>query len=139
MKPLDILYTILFFFKGNRDFFKLLSDFQDKLPPQQKRAQKIDAPMLPYVTVIDTTPMKMNLTTADIDLFQKKLENFNYNLIFFKRKKIESYSKNLQRLIRDAGWEKFGIALVQNLLEDETFKDSKPYLFGYRIGKRLGY
>lgn len=139
MKPLDILYTILFFLKGNRDFFKLLSDFQDKLPPQQKRAQKTFTPLLPYVTVIDTTQMKMNLTTADIDLFQKKLENFNYNLIFFKRKKIESYSKNLQRLICNAGWEKFGIALVQNLLEDEAFKSNKPYLFGYNIGKRLGY
>lgn len=111
---MDVIYnTILIFIKGNRDFFKLLSDFQDKLPPQQKRAKK-NYDIMPYMTVIDTSEMKMNnLTIADIDLFQKKLENFNYNLIFFKRKEIEAYSKNIQRLIKDAGWEKFGIALFK--------------------------
>lgn len=139
MELKDLIYnTVLFVFKGNREFFKLLSEFQDKLPPQHKRAKK-SQDIIPYITVIDTSNMKMNLTSGDIDLFHKKLENFNYNLIFFKRKAIHSYSKNIQRLLRDSKWDKFGVALIQNLLEDEPFKGSKPYLFGEKVGEIIGY
>jgi len=132
------LTTIPFLFKANRDFFKLLNEFQDKLPPKQKRAKE-NLDIFPYMKVVDTTNMKMNLTTAEIDLFQKKLENFSYNRIIFKRKEILSYSNNLQRLIRTSAWEKFGIAIIQNLLEDEYYQSSKPYLFGNRIGKIIGF
>lgn len=135
----DLVYnSILFMVKGNRDFFKILKDFQDKLPPKHKRATKRND-ISTYITTLDTTNMKMNLTTQDIDLFHKKLENFNYDRIFFKRKKIISYSKNIQRLLSTSQWEKFGIAMVQTVLEDDTFKKSKPYLFGQRIGKLIGF
>ena len=108
------LTTIRFLFKANRDFFKLLNEFQDKLPPKQKRAKE-NLEIFPFMKLVDTTHMKMNLTTEEIDLFQKKLENFNYSRIVFKRKEIQSYSNNLQRLIRTSAWEKFGIAIIQNL------------------------
>ena len=130
--------TVLIAFKGNRDFFKLINEFHDKLPPKHKRA-KNNYDIIPYATVVNTGEMQMNLTTGDIDLFHKKLENFNYNRIIFKRKAIQAYSNNIQRLLRDAKWEKFGIALVQNLLEDEPFKGSKPYLFGRKAGLVIGY
>jgi len=125
--------TILFMLKGNRDFFKLINEFHDKLPPKHKRATERND-IHPLFTVVDTTNMKMNLSTEEIDLFHKKLENFNYHRIYFKRKRIISYSNNLQRILKTSGWEKFGIAIIQSLLEDEAFKKSKPYLFGRSIG-----
>jgi len=135
----DILYnTVLFLFKGNRDFFRLIDEFHDKLPPRHKRAKQRQN-IIPFATVIDTTKMGMNLTTEQIDLFHKKLENFNYSRIVFKRKKIQAYSNNLQRLLSTASWEKFGIATIQKLLEDDPFRRLKPFLFGYRIGKFIGY
>jgi hypothetical protein len=135
---LSFLSTIVFFItKGNRDFFKLIDDFNSNLPPPQKRAKKND---LAFMTHIDTTNMKMNnISTKDIDLFQKKLELFKYNRILFRKKKIISYSNNIQRLLRTSGWEKFGIATVQSLLEDDSFKSSKPYLFGYKIGQIIRF
>ena len=134
---LSFLSTVVFFItKGNRDFFKLIDDFNSKLPPSQKKAKKNN---LAFMTHIDTTNMKMNLSTEEIDLFQKELELFKYNRILFRKKKIISYSNNIQRLLRTSGWEKFGVAIVQNLLEDDSFKSSKPYLFGYKIGQIIRF
>jgi hypothetical protein len=127
--------TIHFLFKSNREFYKLLNEFQEKLPPRHKRAKE-NSEIFPSMRVIDTTDMKMNLTTPEIDFFLKKLENFNYRKIVFKRKQIQSYSNNIQRLIRTSSWEKFGIAIVQSILEDEESK--KPYLFGVKIGRIIG-
>lgn len=132
------IVIIHFLFKANRDFFKLLNEFQEKLPPRHKRAKE-NMEILPFMKVVDTTNMKMNLTTQEIDLFLKKLETFNYSRIIFNRKQIQSYSNNIQRLIRTSAWEKFGSALIQNLLEDESFQSSKPYLFGNRIGKIIEF
>lgn len=131
-----LLASIRLLFKGNMAFFKLLQEFQDKLPPKHKRAKQDNWPLF---RVMYTSKMKMNLTTADIDAFNKKLENFNYSSIIFKRKQIMSYSDNLLRLIRESPWEKFGVAVIQNLLEDESYASQKPYLFGKRIGRFIGF
>src|SRR5690554_1402505 len=96
---------ILFFrgiyslFKPNREFFKLINEFHDKLPPSHKKAKE-NLEKFPGYKAIDTSNMRMNLTPSEIDLFHKKLENFNYSRIVFKRKQIQSYSNNIQRLIR---------------------------------------
>lgn len=133
----DIAFsTVLFMLKGNRDFFKIINDFQDKLPPKYKKAEEYIDEKRGF-TVVNTSEMKMNLTTKEIDLFHKKLENFNYNLVFFKNKEIKSYSKNLQRLLSTSGWDKFSIAMVQKILEGDI-KD-KPYVFGYKIGSFIGF
>lgn len=126
----------IFITKGNRDFFNLIDDFNSNLPPPQKKAKKND---LAFMTHIDTTNMKMNLSTEDIDLFQKRLELFKYNRILFRKKKIIRYSNNIQRLLRTSSWEQFGIATVQSLLEDDSFKSSKPYLFGYKTGQIIRF
>lgn len=131
-------FVFKFLFKANRDFFKLLDDFQEKLPPRQKRAKESTG-IIPYIITIDTTRMQMNLTSQEIDMFQKKLETFRYSRIIFKRKEIENYSNNLQRIISDSPWNVFGIAMIQKLIEDEQFERRKPYLFGRRIGKILGF
>ena len=87
-----IFSTILLIFKGNRDFFKIINDFHDKLPPKNKRAEEI-TDISNRFTVMNTTNMKMNLTTKDIDLFHKKLENFNYNLFFLKKRNRKVFRK----------------------------------------------
>jgi hypothetical protein len=134
---LTTLYMFFIFItKGNRDFFNLIDDFNSNLPPPQKKAKKND---LAFMTHIDTTNMKMNLSTEDIDLFQKRLELFKYNRILFRKKKIIRYSNNIQRLLRTSSWEKFGIATVQSLLEDDSFKSSKPYLLGYKTGQIIRF
>lgn len=132
----DILFnTIFIVIKGNRDFFKIIDDFHNRMPPQHKGAKEIaDASLI--MTVVDTT--KMNLTSEDLDLFHKKLENFNYDRIIFRKKRIISFSKNLQRLLRITAWDKFTVSIIQSLLEDESHKDGIPNLFGYRIGKVIG-
>jgi hypothetical protein len=134
---LTTLYVFFMFItKGNRDFFKLIDNFNSKLPPVQKKAKKNN---LVFITHIDTTNMKMNLSTEEIYLFQKELELFKYNRILFRKKKIISYSNNIQRLLRTSGWEKFGVATVQSLLEEDSFKSSKPYLFGYKTGQIIRF
>lgn len=129
---------LLWMLKPNRDFFKIIDEFQEKLPPQHKRAKE-DKTKAELFTFIDTTKMETHLNTQDIDLFVRRLETFKYHRILFGRKAIKRFSSNLQRIISTSGWEKFGLALVQNLLEDEPFLQSKPYLFGYRIGKFIGF
>ncbi len=124
--------------KANRDFFKLLNEFHKKLPPKYKGAKE-SLDTLPLMKHVDTTNMKLNLTTQEIDAFYKELEIFNYNRVFFKRKEIQSYSNNIQRIIRTSRWEKFAISVIQSLLEDESYQRNKPYLFGVRIGRFIGF
>ena len=139
LPAIGALFTLFWWsIKPNREFFKILDEFQEKLPPHHKRAKE-DKKKFELFTFIDTTKMETHLTTQDIDLFVRKLETFKYQRILFRRKSILVYSSNLQRIIRTSGWEKFGLALVQNLLEDEPYLKSKPYLFGYRLGKVLGF
>ena len=134
----DLLFsTILCVLKGNKDFFKIIDDFHGKMPPQYKKAKVISDKS--DIALLDTTDMVMNLTSSDIDSFHKKLENFNYDRIILKKKKIISFSKNLQRILSTTAWDKFTISIIQNLLEDEHHQKRMPYLFGYRIGKIIGF
>ncbi len=134
---LSILYGfVMFVTKGNRDFFKLIDDFHLKLPPEQKKARE-GVDKLSGFSTINTTNMKLNLNTEQIDLFQKKLEIFKYNRIIFKKKAIISYSNNLQRLLKASEWKKFGIAIIQSILEDN--KLNKPYILNRKISKIIGF
>jgi len=134
---ITLLYSVFMFFtKPNRDFFKLIDDFNLKLPPTQKKAKEGTDKQYVF-TIIDTTNMSLNLSTDQIDLFQKQLEIFKYNRILFRKKKIISYSNNIQRLLKTSDWEKFGIAIIQNIIEDE--EQSKPYLINSKIGKIIGF
>lgn len=124
--------------KPNREFFKIIKEFNSKLPPKHKKAKE-DNVTFKVFTYIDTTDMDLKLTSHEIDLFVRSLETFNYNRIFFRRKAIIRYSNNIQRIIREAPWEKFGIANVQKLLDEDSNQKSKPYLLGQHIGKFLGF
>jgi hypothetical protein len=72
--------------KANRDFFNLLNEFHKKLPPRYKGAKE-SLDTLPLMKHVDTTNMKLNLTTQEIDTFYKELEIFNYNRVFLNVKK----------------------------------------------------
>ena len=112
----DIVFnTILIIFKGNRNFFKLINEFQDKLPPQHKKAEEYSDEKMGF-TVVNTS------ATGEY---------------VYKPHRIKSYSKNLQRLLSTSGWDKFAIAMVQKILEGDI-KD-KPYVFGNKIGKFIGF
>lgn len=127
--------SVLACFRRNREFFQLLNDFKDQLPPKQKKAK--EGSDVNGFSTLDTSDMKTNLSDKDIDLFQKKLENFPYHRIWFRRKSIKIYSSNLQRILQSSNWTKFNIAIIQNILENE--ENRLPYLFGARIGKYIGY
>jgi len=139
MAALDVLFNIIFFcLKGNRDFFKIIDDFHDKLPPQNKKAQK-STEVYPFMTRINVGTLKMNLTIEEIDQFHKKLENFKYDRIFFRKKRIIEFSKNIQRLLNSNRWDEFTISLIQDLFEGENHKKQIPYLFGYKVGRVIGF
>ena len=136
----DLIYnTVLIMFKGNRDFFKLIDEFHEKLPPQHKQATKSGVVIFEGMTHIDTTNMELHLTRQEIDLFHKRLENFKYNRVLFKRKAIISYSNNLQRLLRSNTWDKFNIAIIQSILEEKNPIREDHYLFGYKIRQYIGF
>jgi len=123
---------------GNRKFFNILNDFKKKLPPSHKKA-KVGV-LAPYgFTHIDTSKMQTHIDSKELDLFLKQLEDFDYSSIYFKRKQILSYSNNLQRHLKNYKWEKFGIAIIQQLLEDEKWEHSKPYLLGSKVGKIIKF
>lgn len=104
-------------------------------PPRQKRAN--DSTTEIGITLLNTAKMDLNLTEKEIDYFQRKLENFPYHKICFRRKAVVRYSKNLQRILQSNNWTKFNIAIIQKLLDEH--EDKKPYLLGKRIGRYLGY
>jgi hypothetical protein len=134
-----ILSAVAFYLiKSNRDFFKILDDFRSKLPPPNKKAKIHSLNSIPFNTV-DVTDAHYNLSDADVDSFHKKLEIFNYNRVIIGRKKIESFSKNIQRHLSNGKTTKFKLSTIQLLLEDERFDKMKPYMLGYRFGKFLGF
>lgn len=135
--PITLLLTGGFFMvKGNYKFFNLINDFTKKLPPNHKKAKVGAIPQ--GITQVNMTEMKTHIDTKDIDIFLKELETFNYNSIFFRKKEIISFSNNLQRHLRN-DWQKFGIAIIQQLLEDEEWNRHKPYLLGYKLGKLMKF
>jgi len=134
---ITLFYAVfMFIIKPNRAFFKLIDNFNSKLPPVQKKAKEgVDE--LTGFTVMNTTNMDLNLSTEKIDLFQKELELFKYNRIVFRKKEIISYSNNIQRHLTNPAWDKFGIAIIQSIIEDD--EQSRPYLFNIKIGKIIGF
>jgi hypothetical protein len=123
---------------GNRAFFKIINDFKSKLPIMSKRASE-DLLVLKGLTHIDTSNMVMRLSKSEIDSFHKSLELFNYNKILFRKKKTIKFSNNLQRHLNSKHWDKFNIAIIQNLLENDNFKRHIPYVFGSTLGEIIGF
>jgi hypothetical protein len=125
-------------FGGNKEFFKIIDEFKKKLPPKDKKAEsKFNEKIGLQHMNLDT--LKSNIETKDIDYFLKQLEDFDYNSVFFKREKIENYSKNIQRIIKTTKWELFSIGILQELLESKERNKNKPYLLGSKIAEYIKF
>jgi hypothetical protein len=125
-------------FGGNKEFFKIIDEFKKKLPPKDKKAEsKFNEKIGLQHMNLDT--LKSNIETKDIDYFLKQLEDFDYNSVFFKREKIENYSKNIQRIIKTTKWELFSIGILQDLLESKERNKNKPYLLGSKISEYIKF
>jgi hypothetical protein len=125
-------------FGGNKEFFKIIDEFKKKLPPKDKKAEsKYNETIGMQHMNLDT--LKASIETKDVDYFLKQLEDFNYKSVYFKRKHIESYSKNIQRIIKTTKWELFSIGILQELLENKERDRNKPYLLGPKIAEYIKF
>jgi hypothetical protein len=135
-----VIMTFLFqrLFGGNKDFFKIIDEFKTKLPPKDKKAEtKYNETIGMQHMNLDT--LKPSIETKDMDYFLKQLEDFNYKSIYFKSKQIESYSKNIQRIIKTTKCELFSIGILQELLENKERDRNKPYLLGPKIAEYIKF
>ncbi len=135
-----VLMTFLLqrLFGGNKEFFKIIDEFRKKLPPKDKKAKSSFNEHLGLQHMnLDT--LETNIEKSDLDYFLKQLEDFDYKSVYFNKKQIKSYSENLQRLIKTTSWEKFGVGILQELLEGENYKKRKPYLLGYKIAEYIKF
>lgn len=116
-------------FSVNQDFFNLLNDFKKRLPPTNKKAEKIPNH---FMTHLNLTEMTHHISKKEIDILLKSLEDLDYSKIIFKKKQITNYSKNIQRIINTTTWDKFLISILDEMLNDEKLNQSKLYVLGFR-------
>jgi len=132
-----ILLTNLIFY-GNLSFFKTLEGFTKQLPPKKEKGHP-DYNNKLGIGILDVGKVKTEITLKDVKIFLKELEDFNYERIYFKRKKVELYSRNLQRLLNNITDEdfslKFNISIIHSVLDEER---KKPYTINW-IRLPLGF
>tara|TARA_R110001583_G_C5653563_1_gene408959 strand:+ start:2843 stop:3298 length:456 start_codon:yes stop_codon:yes gene_type:complete len=132
---LGIIWGIFkFIFSGNKSFFKILDNFIKQLPPNKDKViPKLNKPLGMFH--LDVGEVKTDISKKELNIFLKELEDFNYNSIYLKRRRIKEYSRNIQRIINtntdisDFNF-KFTINNLQTLFDREK---SKPYLMGNKI------
>lgn len=125
-------------FGGNKEFFKIIDEFKTKLPPKDKKAvSKYNHAIGMQHMNLDT--LKPSIDTKDMNYFLKQLEDLDYKSVYFKRKPIESYSKNIQRIIKTTKWELFSIGILQEQLENKEHDCKKPYLLGSKIAEYIKF
>ena len=130
-----IFLTIVFqrLIGKNQEFFEIIENFKKKLPPQSKKAEIKNIESLGGIQHMDLSKQTSHIDERDLDEFLKALEDFDYNHLIFKRKKIKSYSSNIQRIIKTTNMHKFKIGMLQELFENQSFKRSFPFLFGAKL------
>lgn len=122
-------------YKKHYSLFAIFEEFRNKLPRKQNEARKMSSaeieknPVLrnyKYMTVIDLSTQKVNISESDIDLFYNKLNNFDYNFILFK-KYYKRIIRNLNRFNPKAENKNFDIAIVKDLLTESDERPLKPF------------
>lgn len=133
-----IFMTFLFhhLFGGNKEFFRIINDFRRKLPPKDKKAQ-IGYNENLGVSHMNLSTLKTNLDQKEIDFFLKELEDFDYSKVYFRKKKIQGYSRNLQRIIKTTDWKLFGVGMLQEIIDNDKKEKKKPYMFGPKIARYI--
>jgi hypothetical protein len=79
--------------------------------------------------------LKTSLDEKELDFFLKELEDFDYSKVYFRKKKVEGYSRNLQRILKTTDWKLFGIGLLQEIIDNDKKEKNKPYIFGPKIAR----
>lgn len=138
-----ILTIIAFFnviikllFSGNIEFFKIINEFKKKLPPSYKKAEIITNNNKMF-SEMDLSVMNTKLDDIELDKFAKELEDFDYGRIYFKKKGIKKYTRNIQRIIRTTDDIKFKIGMLQKLIDNEERK--KPYLINHKVARYIKF
>jgi hypothetical protein len=122
-------------FSTNKKFFEIIEEFKKKLPPSNKKA--VISQERTY-THMHLKNLKHNVTQTDVDMFLRELENIEYNKMVFKRKNIEGYSRNIQRIINTTNWDKFLIGLLDEMLELEKLNDRRLFLINKSFYNYIG-
>ena len=119
---------------GNKKFISIIDDFAKKLPPIDKKVQVVETEL--PITVVDLKTFQSNIDEKDTDLFIKQLEDFDYSSLVWQKKKTREYANNIFRLLKSKTDMRLNLSMVQEWIEDDT---RKPYLFGYRASKYIGF
>jgi len=131
-----VLMTFLLqhLFGGNKEFFRIVNDLRKKLPPKDKKA------IIGYnenlgMSHMNINTLKTSLDEKELDFFLKELEDFDYSKVYFRKKKVEGYSRNLQRILKTTDWKLFGIGILQEIIDNDKKGKNKPYIFGPKIAR----
>jgi hypothetical protein len=144
-----ILWFISSLYKKNVGYYKLISEFRDKLPRPQNQGRKLTDneidknPFLPnslkYVNSIDVSTHKISLTESDLDLFYNKLKNFDYSLVLFS-KHYKEYTDEIMRLEPKSENKNFQLVVLQEVLEKNSLHPLKfweVFIFHVKFRWRL--
>ncbi len=117
-----------------KSFFRILNDFRKKLPPKDKKAT-IGFNENIGMSHMNLNTLKTNIDEKELHFFLKELEDFDYSKVYFKKKKVEEYSRNLQRIIKTTDWKLFGVGILQEIIDNDKKEKKKPYIFGPKIAR----
>ncbi|WP_289045174.1 hypothetical protein [uncultured Olleya sp.] len=121
-------------FGGNKEFFRIINDFRKKLPPKDKKATIRYSENL-GMSNMNLNTLKTSIDKKELDFFLKELEDFDYSKVYFRKKKVQGYSKNLQRIIKTTDWKLFGVGILQEIIDNDKKEKNKPYIFGPKIAR----
>ena len=133
---IGIFFTVLGnrIVSANKSFIQIINNFVKKLPPEEKKAKQLNS-NLP-MALINLTPYKPGFNQIDLDAFMKELEDFDYSSLILQKKKTISLASDLKRLLRRQNDNGLSLVIIQEILEDHT---KRPYLFGYKASKFIGF
>ena len=119
-------------YEKNIGYYKLIKDFRIKLPRLQNQARHITDDeknmhfeSVKYLTVLNVSSQKVNMSESDIDCFYNNLTDFDYRFVFFKNY-YKNYTSNLNRFNPRVENSDFDLAVVQIILKDNPQYPLKP-------------
>jgi adenine-specific DNA methylase len=86
---------LIFLYKKNQSYKKVISDFYELLPQRNKKATEIKSTWFPF-RVFNLSTHNPSISQNQIDSFFNRINNFDYKFVIFN-KYYKSYTKNLNR------------------------------------------
>lgn len=123
-------------YERNIAYYKIIKEFRHKLPRHQNQATQLSVEevdknlLLPksakYVTVLNTSTHKPNLSELEIDLFYNKINDFNFSFVFFKSH-YKEYTNNINRLRPTGSRGDLDLIVLQRILQDDPLHPLRPF------------